>query len=118
MAKAREFGAQLPENGIPPAESKQIGTGTAYYWPVPPFGIDDQIQPNLGIAANIVAKSLSFKHTQRLLTPTPLTTLGGLLEPNRPLRAAAVVDIAGLVRTVATVAREIRFARHARRRSR
>jgi hypothetical protein len=99
MAKAREFGAQLPENGIPPAQSKTIGSGTAYYWPIPPFGMEDQIQPNLGIAGNLVAKSLSFKHTERLLTPTPLKTLGGLLEANRPLHVAAVVDFAGLIGT-------------------
>src|SRR5205823_2617306 len=76
-----------------------IGAGTAYYWPLPAIGLDEHIQPNLGIASKMMVKSLSLKHTERLLTPTPLTTQGGLLEPNRPLFAAAVVDFAGLVGT-------------------
>src|SRR5262245_34743690 len=99
LAKAREFGAPLPDASIPPAETKSIGSNTAYYWPIPAFGQDEQIQPNLGMSAKTIVKSLSFKHTERLLTPTPLTTLGGLLEPDRPLLAAAVVDVDGLIKT-------------------
>jgi hypothetical protein len=99
LAKAREFGAPLPEAGIPPAETKSIGSNTAYYWPIPAYGQDEQIQPNLGMSAKTIVKSLSFRHTERLLTPAPLATLGGLLEPDRPLLAAAVVDVEGLIKT-------------------
>src|SRR5207253_2706458 len=95
MAKAREFGAPIPEGGIPPAQSKKLASGTAYFWPIPAMGQDEQIVPNLGIGTNIVAQSLSLKHTERLLAPTPLATQNGLLEPNRPLLGAVVLDIAG-----------------------
>jgi hypothetical protein len=98
MAKAREFGAPAPEGGIPAAESKKLSNGTAYYWPLPPLGFDQQIVPNLALSSKLSAKSLSLKHSERLLTPTPLSTLDGLLEPNRPLLAAAIIDLAGFNR--------------------
>lgn len=100
LAKAREFGAPIPEGGIPAAESKTIGSATVYFWPIPPIGLDEQVLPNLGTAKNLVAKSLSLKQTERLLASNPLTTQGGLLETNRPLHSAAVADFAKFIGTV------------------
>ena len=65
---------------------------------MPPLGLDEQIVPNLALSAKLSVKSLSLKHSERLLTPTPLSTLGGLLEPGRPIFAAAVVDLAAFNR--------------------
>jgi hypothetical protein len=98
VAKARELGAPAPEGGIPPAESKKLPNGTAYYWPLPPLGLDQQIAPNLALSSKLSVKSLSLKHSERLLTPTPLSTLDGFLEPGRPLLAAAIVDLAAFNR--------------------
>lgn len=99
LAKAREFGAPIPEGGLPAAESKTVGSATLYFWPIPPIGLDSQVQPNLGTANNVVAKSLSLKQTERLLASNPFTTQGGLLE-NRPLHSAAVIDFAKVVGTL------------------
>lgn len=100
LAKAREFGAPIPEGGLPAAESKTVGAATMYFWPIPPIGLDSQVLPNLGTTKNLVVKSLSLKQTERLLASNPLTTQDGLLEPNRPLHSAAVIDFAKFVGTV------------------
>jgi hypothetical protein len=98
IAKAREIGAPAPVGDIPAAESKKLPNGTAYYWPLPPLGFDQQIVPNLALSSKLSVKSLSLKHSERLLTPTPLSTLGGVLDSGRPLLVAAVVDLAAFNR--------------------
>jgi hypothetical protein len=100
MAKAKEFGAPAPEDGMPKPQSKKVSAGTVYYWPLelPEGEVDKQVQPNFGLSDNLFAFSLSFKHSERLMTATPLTTGGGPLAEKRPATFAAVVDFAGMVR--------------------
>jgi hypothetical protein len=98
LAKAREM-APVPEGGVPAPEAKKTATGTAYFWPLPQMGQDQQIQPNLGLSDKLLVKSLSLRHTDRLLTPTSLSTMGGLLESNRSLMMLSAVDFAGIVET-------------------
>jgi hypothetical protein len=98
LAKAREM-APVPEGGIPAPEAKKAGSGTAYFWPLPQMGQDQQIQPNLALSEKLLVKSLSLRHSERLLTPTSLATLGGVLESNRSLIMLSAVDFAGIVET-------------------
>ena len=97
MAKARQFGAPLPEEGMPKPESKSIAAGTVYFWPLPPAGQDKQILPNFGLSDKLFVFSLSTKHSERLLTSTPLTMDGGPLSSTKPAISGAVVDFAGFV---------------------
>ncbi|HEY1376267.1 MAG TPA: hypothetical protein VGF55_05710 [Gemmataceae bacterium] len=96
LAKAKEFGAQVPEGGVPKPEAKKSAAGTLYFWPLPPVGQDPQVQPNVGLSDKVMATSLSLAHGERLLTATPLAVAGGPLAEKRPATAAVVVDFAGL----------------------
>jgi hypothetical protein len=96
--KVKEFGGNVPVGGLPKPESKKVSAGTAYYWPVPAdAGLDSQVQPNFALSDAAFAVTLSLKHTERLLTPTPLKAAGGPLAEHRPAVSAAVVDFAGFV---------------------
>jgi hypothetical protein len=96
LAKARENGAPLPDFNIPPAESKKLSDGTAYFWPLPDHGQEKQILPNLGVSSQIVCKSLSLAHTERLLKSIPLN-VAGVRTPDRPSQWMLAVDFAGMV---------------------
>jgi hypothetical protein len=96
LAKARENGAPLPEFSIPPAETKKLSDGTAYFWPLPQQGQDQQILPNLGVSSQMMCKSLSLAHTERLLNSSPLN-VAGIRAPDRPLQSMVAVDFAGMV---------------------
>jgi hypothetical protein len=95
MAKANDFGANLPEGGLPKPQSKSVSGGTVYYWPLPPAGQDKQVQPNVALSDKLFTFSLSVKHSERLLAPTPLTIDGGPLTEKRPVLSAALVNYAG-----------------------
>jgi hypothetical protein len=97
LAKAKEFGAQVPEGGVPKPEAKKVAGGTVYHWPLPPAGQDPQVQPNLGVSETLMALGLSVKHSERLLAKTPLTTDGGPLTEKRPATGIVVVDFAGFI---------------------
>jgi hypothetical protein len=99
MAKANDFGANLPEGGIPKPESKSVPAGTVYFWPLklPDAPLDKQVQPNVALSDKLFAFSLSVKHSERLLAPTPLKLDEGPLADKKPALTAAVVDFAGFV---------------------
>lgn len=100
LAKAREMGVPVPPDAsIPPAQSQKIATGTAYHWPILSAGPDGVVQPNLGLSDQIAAVSLSLKHTERLLKPTPMPSQDRPLA-QRNLFGAVSVDIAGLIGAV------------------
>jgi hypothetical protein len=97
ITKANDFGAGLPDGGLPKPEMKKGAAGTAYFWPIPQAGQDQQILPNFGLSEKLIAFGLSLKHTDRLLTSTPLKTEGGLLAENRPATLVAVIDFGGII---------------------
>ena len=100
MAKANDFGANLPEGGMPKPQEKKGAAGTEYFWPMPPVGQDKQVQPNFGLSDKLIAFSLSLKHTDSLLTPTPLKIEGGPLNDKKPALSGVVVNFAGFVRAI------------------
>lgn len=96
LAKAKEFGANVPEGGLPKPDAKKGADGTIYFWPLPPMGQDPQVQPSVGLSDKVLACSLSLDHTARLLAATPLKADGGPLAQRRPATGAVVVDFAAL----------------------
>ena len=97
LAKARETGVPIPPDAnVPPGQQQKISGGTIYHWPLLSAGPDGVVQPNLGLSDQLVAVSLSMKHTERLLKPTPMATYDRPLA-QRTLFSAAAVDIAGVV---------------------
>ena len=103
MSKANDFGANMPEGGLPKPETKKLGAGTAYFWSLsklPDNPFDKQVQPNVGLSDKLFVFSLSIKDTDRLMTPTPLKLDGGPLADNRPVLAAGVVDFGGMVQAM------------------
>ena len=88
-----------PEIEIPEPETTEGPLGTVYSFPLPEqWGVDEQIEPNVGISDSVAVFSISPAQTERLLKATP-PTVGGVLEEDtdRPLALAAWLDWAGLV---------------------
>jgi hypothetical protein len=102
MAKANDFGANLPEGGLPKPETKRLVTGSAYFWSLanlPDNPFDKQVQPNFGLSDKLITFSFSLKHSDRLMTATPLKA-EGLVADGKPVLAAAVVDFGGMVQAM------------------
>jgi len=100
LAKAREMGVPVPPDAnVPAARADKVGPGTAYHWPLLSAGPDGIVQPNLGLSEQVVAVSLSLKHTERLLKPTPLPSEERSWT-QRPLQSAVGMNVAGLVGAV------------------
>src|SRR5262249_10305279 len=74
LAKAAEFGATVPPGGVPKPQETKVGPGTAYSWPLPDAGQDEQIRPNIALSDKAMVLSLSLKQSERLLTAMPLAT--------------------------------------------
>jgi hypothetical protein len=103
MSKANDFGANLPPDGLPKPEAKKLANGTAYFWSLnnlPDNPFDKQVQPNFGLSDKLIAFSLSVKHSDRLMTETPLKIEGGPVEVRGPVLAAAVFDFGGFVQAL------------------
>jgi hypothetical protein len=100
LVKARDIGVPVPPDAtIPAARADKVGPGTVYHWPLLSAGPDGVVQPNLALSEQVVAVSLSLKHSERLLKPTPLQSDERSLT-QRPLQSAVGVNVAGLIGTV------------------
>jgi hypothetical protein len=100
LDKAKQFGAPIPEGGLPKPEAKKVAGGTVYFWPLPPAGQDPQVQPNLALSNEVMTTTLSVKHSERLLEKTPLSVNGGPLAQKRPAIGIVVVNFAGFIGAV------------------
>ena len=61
------------------------------------WGVDKQVAPGGAIADKVAVLTISPKHTERLLTATPLVAGSALANPSRPRAMAFWLDWAGLV---------------------
>ena len=85
-------GYRIPE----PSKSK-IDGGALWTFAVPQAGLDDQIEPTIGIGEDVAVFSLLPKQATRMLVRTTQSTgseLSGFVEPGG---AAAAADVAGFV---------------------
>ena len=62
--------------------------------------MNKNIVPNAGLSLSVAVVSINTKHTQRLLVATPPSLHGRPIPTDRPLAAAGVMDIAGLIDAV------------------
>ena len=92
-------GSQVPENfRIPEPTVLSRDAGTLYTYPLPKeWGVNKIIVPNAGLSSSVAVLSINAAHTQRLLAATPPSVRGRSIPTDRPLAAAGVVDIAGLI---------------------
>lgn len=93
-----QTGGLFPDLKIPDPQTRDLKAGTLYFYPIPPLiPLDPQILPNAGLSNNVLVLSLSEKHSQRMLTKTPLKVDGLLSKTNRPMSAAVYFNWAGMV---------------------
>ena len=101
LAGVKEIDPNAEEVQVPSPKSKSASEGSLYWYPLPDeIGLDDQVQPTLGISEDVVALSLSQGHTTRLLSNSPLKAGGLLKTTDRKLGSAAFFDWAGLMGVV------------------
>lgn len=99
LVKVGEFGVPAPEK-MPAPEAKKVTSGTLYFWPLPPMEQDEQLQPNAGFSDKAMVLSVGLKHSENLLTSTPLKVDGGPLAGGKPLQSGTFVNIAGFFAAV------------------
>src|SRR5262249_21993827 len=103
LAKLHEVAPDhVPELKIPPARSKKLKTGTMYFYPLPrAWGLDPQVLPNGGLSDKVGVLTASEKHSERLLTATPLKVSGGpLADSKRKMAQAVYLNWEGMVDTL------------------
>jgi hypothetical protein len=92
-------GANVPEGfEIPDPQTIEQSGRTIYSFTLPgEWGVDEKIQPNIGISDKVAVFSTSRDHTERLLNATPPGIGGVLGKGDRPLAAAVWFHWAALV---------------------
>lgn len=97
---ARGFGAEIPEGGWPAPKTEAIGAATAFYWPLPPMGQEESIQPNIAVSKSLLTIATSMKFAGRLQANQPNAFDWKALANGNPIQAATWVDSAGLLKVV------------------
>lgn len=99
IEKIRDQVPFLPPFEIPPAETRKLKNGVAYFYELPAIlGLDPQLVPNAAVSDKVAALSISTAHSERLLVKTPLKVDGGpLADQKRPLAGAAYCNWPGVV---------------------
>jgi len=88
----------LPEFKIPAPDTKKGKNGTLFSWAIPEeSGLDRQFQPTAGVGKDVSVLTLSAKHTERLLTPTPLTIKDVPLDAKEDLVGVGVLNGPALI---------------------
>jgi len=83
-------GYEVPE----PTKTKVDG-GTVWSFALAASGLDDQLQPAIGVGDEAVVFSLGPQQAGRMITAVPLETGRRLTRFDEPLVSAAAVDVAG-----------------------
>jgi hypothetical protein len=94
---------RVPALKIPPPKTKKVTAGTLYYFNLPEaWGLDPQVIPGGGLSEKVGVLALSLKHSERLLTETPLKVKGGPLgSPKSRLAEAVYLNWEGMVEALA-----------------
>ena len=82
---------------IPDPSKSKIDGGALWTFAVPQAGLDDQIEPTIGIGEDVAVFSLLPKQATRMLVRTTQSTGSELSRFEEPLAAAAAADVAGFV---------------------
>ncbi len=82
---------------IPDPSKSKVDGGALWTFAVPQAGLDDQIEPTIGIGEDVAVFSLLPKQASRMLIRTTQSTGSELSRFEEPLAAAAAADVAGFV---------------------
>lgn len=102
FAKIKQVkGEDAPDFTIPEPQTKKVGAGTLYFYPLPSdVPLDKQISPNAGLADKVAVVAISMAHSERLLKSSPLKVEGLLADTSKPLASAAFTNCAAIVDTI------------------
>jgi hypothetical protein len=82
---------------IPAPEMQRLERGTGYFYRLPAKAtVDRQITLNAGVSEKVAVLSISQRHTERLLKPTPVQWSGPLADLKRPLSGASYINWVGI----------------------
>ena len=85
------------EYRVPEPVKTKLDGGTLWSYPLTNSGLDEKVQPSIGVGDNAAVLSLVPKQAGRLLLKTRLETGSQLSKFEEPLVGAAALDFAGLV---------------------
>ncbi len=85
------------EYSVPEPVKTKVEGGTLWSFPMANSGLDDKVQPSIGVGEDAAVLSLVPKQAGRLLVQTRLETGSQLSKFEEPLVGAAALDFAGLV---------------------
>jgi len=78
---------------VPEPKKTKVEGGTVWSFPLAAAGLDDQLQPAIGVGEDAVIFSLGPQQVGRMIAAAPLETGRRLTRFNEPLAAAAAVDV-------------------------
>jgi len=85
------------EYRVPEPVKNKVEGGTLWSYPLANSGLDEKVQPSIGVGESAAVLSLVPKQAGRLLLKTRLETGSQLAKFEEPLVAAAALDVAGLI---------------------
>ena len=85
------------EYRVPEPVKNKVEGGTVWSFPLSNSGLDDKVQPSIGVGDDAAVLSLLPKQAGRLMLQTRLETGSQLSKFEEPLVGAAALDFAGLI---------------------
>jgi len=85
------------EYRVPEPVKNKVEGGTLWSYPLANSGLDEKVQPSIGVGESAAVLSLVPKQAGRLLLKTRLETGSQLAKFEEPLVGAAALDVAGLI---------------------
>jgi len=85
------------EYRVPEPVKTKVEGGTLWSYPLADSGLDEKVQPSIGVGESAAVLSLVPKQAGRLLVKTRLETGSQLAKFEEPLVGAAALDFAGLI---------------------
>jgi len=85
------------EYSVPEPVKTKVEGGALWSYPLTNSGLDEKVQPSIGVGENAAVLSLVPKQAGRLLVKTRLETGSQLGKFEEPLVGAAALDVAGLI---------------------
>ena len=85
------------EYSVPEPVKTKVEGGALWSYPLTNSGLDEKVQPSIGVGENAAVLSLVPKQAGRLLVKTRLETGSQLGKFEEPLVGAAALDFAGLI---------------------
>lgn len=82
---------------IPEPEKTKVPGGSVWSFRLGGAGLDEQIQPSIGVGDEVAVLSFVPKQAARIVAGAPLETGSQLTKYEEPLASAAALDVAGVI---------------------